>query len=85
MRVPTRQITKRRLNSWEEKLAEVNATPILLIGLGHDPNSGEMVVFAPEGVSDDLLIGSLLFALEQLQPGTIPQHHGQSAIFERPR
>jgi hypothetical protein len=43
MMVPTERITKERLASWEEKFRIQHATPILLVGIGHDWNSGQGV------------------------------------------
>jgi hypothetical protein len=75
------RITAERLDSWRKLLKEGNATPILLIGVGHEHRSGELHVVVPEGVEDDLLIGALLYALNVLQPGLIPQHHGERRVF----
>jgi len=81
MSVPTKGITEERLKSWKKKLAEANATPIILIGVGHDHKSGELVLCVPEGVSDDLLFGALVAALDLLKPGLIPKHDGESRRF----
>ena len=46
--VPTEQITDERLNRWKERLRESHATPLCLIGIGHDHNSGTPVVVTLE-------------------------------------
>jgi hypothetical protein len=74
-------ITAERLASWRDRLKEENATPMVLIGVGHDHKSGQIVLCVPEGVDDDLLIGSLAYALNALQPGLIPKHHGERKSF----
>lgn len=44
MSVPTEAITKERLERWENRLSAAHATPILLVAIGHDHNSGQLVV-----------------------------------------
>ncbi len=80
---PIEETTAGRLESWRKRLKENHATPLLLIGVGHGERSGQLVICVPEGVDDDLLLGSLLFAIETLKPGSIPQHHGESREFRR--
>ena len=75
------EITAERLQGWRARLREENATPICLIGIGHQQKRGQLVLCVPEGVDDDLLVGSLLFALESIKPGTLPKHHGERAVF----
>lgn len=75
MSVPTEQITQERLKSWAKRLSEQHATPLLMLGMGHDANAGQLVVLTVEDVDDDMLVASLLFAAEQLKPGTIPKHN----------
>jgi hypothetical protein len=41
--VPTERITKERLAGWEEKFRIQHATPIFLLGIGHDWNSGQAI------------------------------------------
>lgn len=77
----TDKITSERLNEWRDRLREEHATPLVLLGVGHEHKSGQLVLCVPEGVDDDLLIGSLLFALESIQPGLVPKHHGERAVL----
>lgn len=46
-RVPTDQITARRLADWREDLARHHATPAVLIAFGHDENSGAWNICVP--------------------------------------
>jgi hypothetical protein len=36
MAVPTETITRNRLEKWAVRLQEMHATPVVLIGIGHD-------------------------------------------------
>lgn len=47
-----RAICRERLALWTEHLVSDHATPILLIGVGHDKRSGEVVLCTTEGLSD---------------------------------
>lgn len=78
----TDKITQERLGSWRERLREAHATPLVLIGVGHEHKSGELVLCVPEGVDDRLLEGSLRFALAALAGGQMPQKHGESTTWE---
>jgi len=42
--VPTDTITAERLALWRKRFADDDATPILLLGVGHNRNSGALVV-----------------------------------------
>jgi hypothetical protein len=42
--VTTAQITRERLASWAEKLKLSDATPMVLLGVGHHAHQGELVV-----------------------------------------
>lgn len=52
MPVPTRAISEDRLKSWLDKLAQFNATPVVIIGVGHDHRSGELHVVTCENIED---------------------------------
>jgi hypothetical protein len=68
--VPTERITKERLAGWEEKFRIQHATPILLIGVGHDWNSGQAVVCIVDepSLSKPILAAYLRFVLKELEP-----------------
>jgi hypothetical protein len=42
--VPTEQITNERLERWKAKMSASHATPLVLVGVGHDHLSGQLVV-----------------------------------------
>jgi len=50
MGVPTEKITAERLEKWKVHFAREHATPLVLIGIGHDENSGGLVTCMVEGV-----------------------------------
>lgn len=54
------QITDERLAGWKKKLAEENATPVVLIGIGQGHNSGAVVACIPENGLRDNEIAKLL-------------------------
>ncbi len=83
--VSTEQIANARLESWKHKLADFNATPLVLIGVGHEHKSGELVVCVPNNVEDDLLIGALVFAINAIKPGLIPKHESNPVTPAGPR
>lgn len=51
--VRIRSITTERLVRWTEKLIAQHATPALLLGIGHDHNSGQLVLCCTEDISDE--------------------------------
>ena len=53
--VPTEQITDERLDRWKKRLSESHATPIALIGIGHDHVSGQRVLCTVEHISTEEL------------------------------
>ncbi len=60
--VEIKNICAERLSRWSVKLVTEHATPVILIGVGHDHKNGEIVVCGTEGMSDedarDLLLGA---------------------------
>jgi len=64
--VPTEEITAERLAGWSKKLSAQHATPLLLVAVGHDHVSGQVVVCIPEGIDNDMLRAHLLFVLKEL-------------------
>ncbi len=67
--VPHREITEARLKGWAEKLALHTATPILLVGVGHERNSGDLVICVPDEpeITTALLLAILRKALVELE------------------
>jgi hypothetical protein len=41
---PAENITNERLHRWKEHLYASHATPLLLVGVGHDHNRGALVI-----------------------------------------
>jgi len=61
-------IAKARLAKWGNQLASQNATPVVLIGIGHGSNSGQVVLCTLEepDMPVDKLKEFLLFTLREL-------------------
>lgn len=66
--VPTEQITRERLAGWTKRLDSEHATPMLLIGIGHDHTSGQAVLCIPEDIPMERVRELLQFTLDRL-PG----------------
>ncbi len=66
--VPVEQITKQRLERWSAHFLKAHATPLLLIGMGHDHNIGQVVIctLEAEDLDKEQLRKLLLFALDNL-------------------
>jgi hypothetical protein len=58
--VPTEAITEERLARWKKRLAESHATPVALIGIGHDHVSRQRVLCTVEDIPLDQLRELLL-------------------------
>jgi len=69
MPVPTVFITDERLDDWKAKLRQSNATPLALIGVGHDHKSGELVVCIPENIDGRYIADILLGVARKLKAG----------------
>ncbi len=66
----TQQITVARLAGWQKKLSAQNATPLALVGIGHEHTSGKVVLCIPEnGPSDAEIARILRWAANQLSGG----------------
>jgi hypothetical protein len=62
----TEEITKERLARWAVRLESQHATPLVLVGIGHDHVSGNLVVCLPEDVGNPIVIALLLRVIEGL-------------------
>lgn len=62
----TRAVTKDRLAKWAERLGLENATPALLVGIGHGSKSGQIVVVSVEDLTNEYISGFLRYALNSL-------------------
>ena len=68
-RVDTEGITERRLERWAKSLSEDHATPVLLVGVGHDEKSGALSVCTCADVDDERMELILMAALKRLRNG----------------
>jgi hypothetical protein len=59
-------ICQERLGSWQERLVESHATPAVLLGVGHDQHSGDIVICTVEEMSNENIILFLQDALTKL-------------------
>lgn len=68
MSVPVEQITKDRFERWTKRFVQASATPMLAIGVGHGPFSGNIVIVTLENeeISMAVIRGLLRDALRQL-------------------
>jgi hypothetical protein len=69
MPVDTKKITHERLGRWGKKLATSHATPALLLGIGHDHVSGQVVICVTEDRTDQEIILFLQAAIDELRKG----------------
>jgi hypothetical protein len=67
-----RAITVARLAGWTEKLVGDHATPVLLIGFGHDAHTGEIVLIVVDdpAFDDPVIAACLRYALKHLPQAT---------------
>lgn len=61
-----RQICTQRLAMWTDDLVGDHATPVLLLGIGHDDKKGSISICTNEEVETGHLVGFLLYAVNQL-------------------
>lgn len=63
------EITRERLASWSIKLAQQDATPLALVGIGHGKHRGEICLCIPEhGPSDKDIADTLRGIANKLSP-----------------
>lgn len=62
-----REITTERLADWRNALVRNHATPVALIGVGHDHNSGELHLCITEDMPVAVLQGFLAWAVRELE------------------
>lgn len=56
-----------RLTGWKDKLNKSHATPVILIGVAHDHNQGQIVVCTTEERSDQDILLFMREAVRQLE------------------
>ena len=64
-----RQICKDRLAMWTDDLVGDHATPLLLLGIGHDDRSGNISICTVEEMDRDKITVFLAQALDRLMDG----------------
>jgi len=62
-------ICQERLGEWTKRLVGEHATPIVLVGVGHDHKSGQLVLCTTEEMSNDEIMNFLAGALFMMQTG----------------
>jgi hypothetical protein len=60
------RICRERLEAWGKRLAEAHATPVLLLGVGHDHRSGEAVLVTTEDMPEEHLREIVSFLFRQV-------------------
>lgn len=77
-----RRIIEDRLNRWTDKLCAENATPVALLGIGHEHNGGKLIVCTLEDAGDGLL--SELAIAKILRAAADQMEAKDSALKPRP-
>lgn len=72
------EITDERLGAWTKRLKASNSTPLVLVGMGHEKNAGELTVCVPAGIPDDMIIASLKWVIKGIEAGAVPKGDGES-------
>jgi len=62
-------IGRDRLEGWRKRLVDEHSTPILLVGVGHDHRTGQIVLCIPEEMTDVEVMHFLEGALNMLRVG----------------
>lgn len=70
MNVNTRKITHERFGRWEKTLANQQATPALIIAIGHNEKTGQVNVVCVEELTDQQIIALLEFAIQSIKGNT---------------
>lgn len=66
MTVNVEFINLHRMRSWTAKLIAAHATPVLLLGVGHDHNSGKITLVVTEDLTSAELRAFLMAALVEI-------------------
>lgn len=63
------KINIERMNSWSNKLTNHHATPIVLLGVCHDHNEGQIVILTtePSVITNQVLLEFLKKAVKELE------------------
>jgi len=66
-------ICDERLGKWTQRLVDEHATPVIVVGVGHDHRNGALVVITLEEMDDQQLLLFLHGAAEHLEKRVIKQ------------
>lgn len=67
MPVDVKKITDERLTEWSKQLAAAHATPVLLMGVGHDHVSGQIHIVVTEDLSREQILAFLKYAVKSFK------------------
>jgi hypothetical protein len=70
--VNTKKITHERLGIWEKRMEESHATPVLLVGVGHDHVCGRLTLCTTTDRTNEEIIVLLTETIRQLRGGGVP-------------
>jgi len=65
--VNVKHINDERLGRWKTKMVRQHSTPVLLLGVGHDHKSSELLLLVTDERTDEEIEAFLKYALEQIQ------------------
>ena len=74
-------ICRDRLGRWTKGLVEQHATPILLVGIGHDQQEGKIVICTVGEITDNeiiLLLQGALRIIGSRKHTIVPEKQGRS-------
>lgn len=66
-KVEVKPINHERMNRWKDRLNENDSTPVILVGVGHNKVSGQIMVLCTEDRTDEEVVLFLEGALKQLR------------------
>ncbi len=61
------EVNRDRLDRWSRRLTSSGATAVCLVGVGHGPNSGDLVLCTVEDMTDADLVDLLASAIITLK------------------
>jgi hypothetical protein len=66
-----KEVCEERLAHWTQGLVSEHATPIILVGVGHDHNAGMVTVYTCQEITDQEIALFLMSVLNRLQNGKV--------------
>jgi hypothetical protein len=73
-RAKINKINIERLTRWKDRLNNAHATPLLLIGVGHDHKNGQLTICATEERTDQEILLLMKEAVRMLEADQIKQN-----------